>query len=138
MNCNGLRTCVLTALLAVPLMANAAAAQDFSGRWDTNMGALRMDQGGDHVSGSYEMKGGRVEGHVDNNTLRGIWTQDVADHCCFEERMGTHYWGHFRFHLTEDGGRFFGHWSYCEDERGSGGDWNGTRRWHHHRFRDRF
>jgi len=134
-----LRHLLFAGFFVLPLLAatSALAQEDYSGRWDTNMGAMRMQQGGDHVSGNYEMKGGRVEGHVDGNTLRGIWTQDHADHRCFEERMGTLYWGRFQLHLSREGDEFFGHWSYCDDERGTGGNWTGQRR-HPRRYRERF
>lgn len=130
------RKSLFAAVLGTALFGAAGAAlaqDDFSGRWDTNMGSMFIQQGIDHVSGRYEMKGGRIEGDVNRNTLTGIWTQDNADHRCFETRMGSHYWGRFRLHLNHDGDRFSGRWSYCDDEPGTGGNWTGER--HHRRTR---
>jgi len=134
-----LRYSLLVGCVALLAATSAARAQedDFSGRWDTNMGEMRMQQAGDHIVGSYELKGGRVEGHVDGNTLRGIWTQYSADHRCLEPRMGSDYWGRFQLHLNRDGDAFYGHWSYCDNERGTGGNWTGQRR-HLRRYPGRF
>jgi hypothetical protein len=132
---HAIRGWLVAGALAAPLLAAATAAQaddEFAGDWRTNMGAMRLDQDGDRVNGTYEMKGGRVRGHVEDNSLTGIWTQDAADHRCFEERMGSRYWGRFRLTLNDDGDSFSGRWSYCDDAFGSGGDWTGERHRHHH------
>jgi hypothetical protein len=117
--------------LAAPLVAFSPAAlaqADFSGGWRTNQGAMRLTQDGDRVTGDYELKDGRVEGHVEGDRLSGVWTQSSADHRCFEERMGSAYWGRFWLRLNRDADHFDGRWSYCDDERSSGGDWTGDRR----------
>jgi hypothetical protein len=116
--------------LAAPLAAASTAAwaqADFSGKWRTNQGAMRIDQDGERVTGEYELKDGQVRGHVHGDTLTGTWAQSSANHRCFEARMGTYYWGRFWMRMSPDGDSFRGRWSYCEDEPGSGGDWTGGR-----------
>jgi hypothetical protein len=88
---------------------------------------MRIEQSGGHARGDYEMKDGRVRGDVDGDAFSGTWSQSSAGHRCFEERMGSMYWGRFKLHLGEDGEHFHGRWSYCNDEPGTGGEWTGTR-----------
>lgn len=122
----------IAALIGVTGVALAQTG-NFSGTWDTNMGRMRIEQYAGRASGEYEMKDGHVRGHIDGRTFEGIWTQARADRRCFEERMGSEYWGRFRLHLSRDGDRLHGSWSYCNDEPGSGGDWHGERiTWHPH------
>jgi hypothetical protein len=121
--------------LAAPLLAFAPAAQaqdDFSGSWRSNVADhMHMHQDGDRVTGDFSFRDGQITGHVRDGVLEGIWTQSTSDRRCDESRMGTHYWGHFFLNLSDDGEKFQGRWSYCEDDRGTGGEWHGERR--HHR-----
>jgi hypothetical protein len=132
------RAALVASAMAFPLFASAAQAEEnYAGAWRTNNGDMRLDQDGDRVTGSYDLKGGRVRGHVDGESLSGIWAQDTADRRCRETRMGTHYWGHFRFDLNDEADHFDGSWSYCDESFGSGGTWSGDRRHHHHHHDDR-
>ncbi|MDR3525638.1 MAG: hypothetical protein P4L57_00045 [Rhizomicrobium sp.] len=128
---------LIVACAACALLSTPALAQHFGGRWDTNQGVLRIDQDAYHVRGDYDFKGGRIVGEVEDNTLSGIWAQNYSDRRCFEERLGSHFWGRYRLHLAHDDEEFHGHWSYCDEGPRSGGDWDGKRLhrepWEHHR-----
>ena len=112
-------------------LATAASAQ-FEGFWDTNQGAMRIAQDGDRAHGDYDLKGGRIHGDIDGDGLSGIWAQDWSNRRCYEERMGSFYWGRFRLHISDNDEYFHGRWSYCDQESGSGGEWTGHRVHHHH------
>lgn len=130
MNRLSLRNVALGAAVAGSLLAvatSASAQMDFSGLWHTNQGDMRIDQDGASVTGQYELKDGRVRGRVDGDTLSGIWAQSSAEHRCFEERMGTLYWGQFWLRQSPDGTALQGRWSYCNDDPSTGGDWTGGR-----------
>ena len=98
----------------------------FAGDWSTSEGDMTVDQHEDRISGGYAKRGGRVRGEAHGDHAEGIWAQDVADQSCDEERMGTHYWGRFEWHLSEDGQRFYGRYSYCDADPNV--PWNGARR----------
>jgi hypothetical protein len=86
----------------------------FAGVWETNFSKMTLSQQGNHVSGSYEHMGGRIEGTVTNGVLKGTWTQNGG-------------WaGAFVFKLASGGASFSGTWGYKE-ENSSGGEWKGKR-----------
>ena len=122
-------TATLLAAALSGVAAPAFAQDDFGGRWSsTTFGAMRLHQEDDGgVRGEYDFHGGRLRGHVDDRTLSGVWTQDSAGEPCEEEKMGTHYWGHFEFRINRDGDAFHGWWSYCDSDTHQG-DWDGRRR----------
>ena len=91
----------------------AAAVPSWAGGWASNFGAMRLSQQGSRVTGSYDYKGGQIDGQISGNTLRGRWTQDNAS-------------GHFVFHLSGDGRRFDGSWGRGGADS-DGGAWQGTR-----------
>jgi len=126
-----LRKLLCAGALSLPLFAAGAWAQNFAGEWETNMGAMHLEQDGDQVRGDYDMKDGRLHGEIRDGGLSGIWVQSSSARRCYEERMGSNYWGRFRLHLSDDERYFHGRWSYCDGDPGSGGEWNGKR--HHHR-----
>lgn len=136
MGTHALHQWIFVGALTLPLLASSSAARaegDFSGSWQTNNGDMRIEQSGDHASGHYDTKDGRVQGHVDGDRFDGIWAQSHADRVCHGEKMGSPFWGRFSFRLNEDGDRFRGRWSYCDDALGSGGEWTGERH-RHYRF----
>lgn len=124
--------------LSLGVSAGPAQADDYGGRWSTNQGDLRIHQEGDQAYGEYTIFRGRLEGEVEGDRLYGIWWQTSANQRCVDERHGTHFWGRFRFHLSEDGDAFRGRWSYCDAEPGDegGGDWTGVREHRHDEDRE--
>jgi hypothetical protein len=119
----------------------AYADMGFSGSWHMTSGnfasqgdEVRIWQDGDHLRGEYPLKDGRLAGHVDGDRFEGIWVQSSSNRECYEERMGSRYWGRFYLVLSEDAEHFQGRWSYCDDAHGSAGAWYGRR--HHHHFHD--
>lgn len=113
---------VATALAASP----AVAQEDFSGRWSSStFGSLHLHQDYDRLEGRYDFRSGRVRGHVEGREAHGTWVQDNSARRCFDERMGTHYWGRFEWRLSRDGERFHGRWGYCNEEPNQ--DWRGER-----------
>ena len=91
----------------------AVALPSWTGVWTSNFGAMRLSQQAGRVTGSYDYKGGRIDGELSGNTLRGRWMQDNAS-------------GHFVFHLSADGSRFDGSWGRGAADS-DGGPWRGTR-----------
>ncbi len=92
----------------------------FAGLWDTDFGKLELLVQGTHVTGIYGSSGGRVDGIVGGNVLRGTWRQNAAGG--FGMSAGT-----FTLALSIDGRSFTGHWTYGDDFAPGGGSWNGMR-----------
>ena len=113
---------------ALALVLSAPAFAQFDGEWQTNFGRMHLQQQGSHVQGDYEKNVGRLDADADGHDLSGIWAQDDSDHRCREKRMDTHYWGHFKLHLDDNGKVFHGYRSTCDDgAAASGGYWTGSR-----------
>lgn len=97
--------------LAALLGAGIAAAQDWTGTWDsrwrTGGARLALVQQGDRVTGSYTPYDGRIEARADGLALRGEWIEG--------ERRGT-----FEFAQSRDGASFAGRFD-------SGEWWTGRR-----------
>lgn len=116
------------AAAAVLFCASAAAFPSFTGVWESNFGRMHLEQQGDRVQGDYEHNAGHVDGSVDERTLEGLWVQADGEHRCREKRMDTHYWGHFRLVIDENGKVFHGYRASCDEALGTGGEWRGWRR----------
>jgi hypothetical protein len=91
----------------------------WAGTWQTRLRYLssaidemQLSQTGNHVSGTYNYKGGVVDGTSNGNILSGTWTQTSGD-------------GVFHLSLSSDGKSFSGNWSASN---GSSGTWTGTRK----------
>lgn len=91
----------------------ATAGDAWSGAWSTNFGAMTLARSGRQVTGRYDYRGGRIEGLLDGQVLRGTWIQDNAR-------------GHFVFHLSPDGRSFQGRWGRGAADS-DGGEWRGSR-----------
>ncbi|HUO97559.1 MAG TPA: hypothetical protein VMU01_02770 [Rhizomicrobium sp.] len=117
---------LLSGAVAALVLCAPAFAQ-FAGTWDSNRGRMHLEQQGAQVRGDYERNGGHLEGDVDGRTLTGIWVQEDSERRCSEKRMDTHYWGHFRITLDENGKVFHGYRSLCDGDPASGGQWIGGR-----------
>ena len=106
-------TAIQHAILAVfmALLALPAAAQDWSGRWQTMFreGQVVMDltQTGDRVQGTYRPGDGRIEGTVNGTRLDGRWIEANAS-------------GALLFVMSRDGQTFTGRYD-------TGEYWNGFR-----------
>lgn len=72
---------------------------------------MQLSQTGDHVNGTYNFKGGVVDGTVRGNILSGTWTQTNSN-------------GVFSFSWSSDGKSFSGTWTGTD---GSTGPWTGQR-----------
>lgn len=92
------------------LFSSPASAADFSGEWSSNQGKMLLRQSGDHVTGTYAGKSGKIDGTVTGNKLAGTyqWTNKPGT---FELNMGT------------DGNTFHGSWHRSSAH----GTWTGTR-----------
>ena len=100
----------------------------FEGRWSTKTsGEMRLKQNGAHISGTYALNNGRIEGEVDGKRLTGLWAQSNSGRRCNTQQLGSFYWGRFSFQLNGDGEGWSGPWSYCDEANGSGGTWEATR-----------
>jgi hypothetical protein len=97
---------------AQPTIKPKPTPLSFAGTWDTTYYEMRLSQIGDHVSGTYDYRGGVIDGTVSGNILSGTWTQ-------------TNNRGVFRFSLSSDGNGFTGTWT---DSNDSGGPWIGERK----------
>jgi hypothetical protein len=97
-----------------PKDAGKAAPENpnWSGSWSSDFGRMSLQQSGSRVTGSYDFKGGRLEGTVAGNVLRGRWTQ-------------TNDSGSFEFEMSADGRSFSGRWGYGDSL--TRGKWNGSR-----------
>lgn len=126
-------------LLAIPAVGQdggpppPSAGGPWSGPWETNQGPMQIDQDGDRARGDYQLSDGRLHGDVDGNEFRGTWAQSTSQRRCYEERMGTLYWGRFTLRLSDDGRYFHGRWWYCDGDPGNGGEWTGHRPHRRHR-----
>ncbi|PHP68044.1 hypothetical protein CSC94_05100 [Zhengella mangrovi] len=102
--------CFLLPLL-LAFSARAADAGNWAGTWETfwreGAAVVMLKQDGDTVTGTYEPGGGRIEGRVEGDLLRGRWIVDDAS-------------GQFVFALSGDGQTFTGRFD-------SGEYWNGRR-----------
>jgi len=110
----------------------SAQEQGWFGPWDSTRGMMHVEQDGDEVRGDYEKMDGRFRGHIEDGGLSGIWAQSSSRQRCYEERLGSAYWGRFRLILSDDDRYFHGRWSYCGTESGNGEEWTGKRPRHHH------
>lgn len=90
----------------------ALASTGWAGGWSSDFGRMSLQQSGSRVSGSYDFKGGRLEGILQGGTLSGTWKQTNGS-------------GRFEFRLSADGRSFSGRWGYGQTL--SGGSWNGRR-----------
>jgi len=132
-----LRRWIVVGALTAPLLvfstgARAQEDEGYSGSWKTNFGVMHLEQDGDHVRGDYEFKDGRIRGEVNGAGFSGIWTQSTSARRCRDDRMGSEYWGRVQWRINDQGDRFFGRWSYCNEDPGSAGEWHGERRHHRH------
>lgn len=91
----------------------AAAGDAWTGAWSTNFGAMTLARSGQQVTGRYDYRGGRIEGQLQGQVLRGTWVQDNAR-------------GHFVFRLSPDGRSFEGRWGRGAADS-DGGEWKGAR-----------
>ncbi len=89
-----------------------ASAGSWGGAWSSNFGRMSLQQSGGKVTGTYDYKGGRLEGAVAGNVLQGRWTQTNGS-------------GRFELRLGADGASFSGRWG--NGETLNGGFWNGRR-----------
>lgn len=73
----------LALLLALPPSgaggsARAPEGEDWQGLWSTSgiHGQIRLDQDGDHVTGKYPGRKGKLKGSADGNSLEGTYDCD--------------------------------------------------------------
>ncbi|MDQ2092442.1 mechanosensitive ion channel family protein [Marimonas arenosa] len=109
-----LSRCLLLACLFAAMTVSAVLAQsspDWSGRWDTfwrdGAAVVQLQQEGRSVLGTYEPGGGRIEGQIEGQVLRGRWFEDEVS-------------GQLIFAISDDGESFTGRFD-------TGEWWNGRR-----------
>ena len=112
---------------ALALLLSAPASAQFAGTWETNLGLMRLEQDGNRVHGDYDHNAGQLDADVDQHDLTGMWVQNDSEHRCRDKHMDSHYWGHFKLHLDDNGKVFHGYRSLCDGEPASGGEWRGWR-----------
>ena len=101
------------------------AARPMAGVWSSNQGPMRVSQDGDHVTGTYDLNNGRIDGTLAQGRFTGDWMQTSSGQECPTEHAGTRYWGRAVFTPSADGRTFTGQWSYCDGVLD--GDWTGER-----------
>jgi len=72
-------------------------SDNFSGIWDTDRGILIMKAEGNHITGNYEDKDGKIEGIIslDGKTVEGVWSQKPT----YKPPKDS---GIFIFHFSDD------------------------------------
>ena len=86
----------------------------WTGKWESaEWGTMDLTQTGNSVTGIYSWDEGRIDGTVDGNVLRGIWSE-APSYTPPDDA------GDFEFTLSSDGNSFTGNWRY-----GSSGEWEG-------------
>lgn len=100
---------------------NAQELSDVSGEytpstWGTT---LTLTQTGKTVNGTYDYKGGHLNGTLDGDTLRGFWYEDDLTP---PNNMGT-----FEFEFSQDGSGFTGKYTLGYSGEWEKTAWNGTR-----------
>lgn len=103
------RNIISTLIVLVWALASPVLAQTFSGSWDTNMGAMQLQQSGSSLSGTYS-GAGQVTGTVNGTYAQGTYVNGA-------------YHGDFEFTLSADGNSFSGRWW----RPGRESPWTGTR-----------
>jgi alkaline phosphatase D len=88
----------------------------FSGTWFSDFARLTMEQEGAEVTGTYEHKGGRMQGTLSGGVLRGTWT---------EPEHGKQ--GSFEFTLADGHNNFHGVWRYQGEAHWRPEPWSGVR-----------
>lgn len=101
---------ILTALCSLSLSAGAQSSGT-TGVFTTDFNDMVFSWEGNKITGTYEYRGGRIEGTLSGHTLTGRWTQDNGK-------------GRLVFEFNDDFTAFTGKWSYNDAEPTSSG-WNG-------------
>ena len=86
----------------------------FDGHWDSNWGAMDLEQDGQSVRGSYKYENGKIRGEIEGDILTFQW------------RQANNQTGRGWMQLSQDGTTIKGRWGYGEDEE-NGGEWKATR-----------
>jgi hypothetical protein len=86
-----------------PTKQGGRSAASWTGRWNTNFGAMRLLQSGRQVTGTYATCGGTasIGGRVNGSNFDGTWSQRCNSRS-----------GRLHFSLATDGRSFRGTWSY--------------------------
>ena len=95
-------------------------ACDWTGTWSTNWGEMRLVQDGGVVRGDYDWDQGQIDGTLDGEVLRGMWTEVPS-------RQPPRDAGDLEFTMAEDCQSFTGRWRYGSSE-GWRQRWDGERR----------
>ncbi len=106
---------------AIAVTVQAAAAQTWTGGWDTSWGTMELIQSADStVTGTYTWDQGRINGRVKGNMLIGTWSEAPT----YAPPSDA---GDIEFTMSDDGTTFSGCWRY--DSTGDMRcDWTGTRK----------
>ena len=91
-----------------------------SGTWKTSFGLMTLMQDGSRVTGSYPHDGGKIEGTLEGNVLRGNWSESPS----YKPPKDA---GNLEFTFSEDGRKFAGKWRYGFDKQTWDGNWTGTK-----------
>jgi len=111
--------------------------------WKTDYGPVEIAAISETVAGRYPQLGGvLVMRRPGPDRYEGVWIQKESERPCSgppdltdtpHELLAmsgvaadSRHWGRVRFDLDGQSGRVAGAWSYCSDEIGTGGAWNGT------------
>ena len=97
-----------------------------SGAWSTSSGDMHLQEDGVSVSGTFNFKGGQIQGTLNGDVMTGIWVQQSSDHACAVPQMGSSYWGQIRWTFDRNRRVFTGTWGYCVD-RLMNQSWTGHR-----------
>ncbi|GET34592.1 hypothetical protein PbJCM13498_34550 [Prolixibacter bellariivorans] len=92
--------------------SSAQFPKSVAGVYKSDFNELTLYVNGNHVTGTYKFKGGKVDGTLSGHTLTGTWSQSNGK-------------GKLIFVFNNDFSAFTGKWGYNNDT--PSGKWNGTK-----------
>ena len=95
-------------------LKNLKKVENLSGLWKTSFADLSLLQTGNNVTGTYNYKGGKLEGTITGNRLDYSWSQDNG-------KKGKGF-----FIISEDWQTITGKYGY-DNSTTSGGKWSGKK-----------
>ncbi|MCX6139749.1 MAG: FG-GAP-like repeat-containing protein [Candidatus Kapabacteria bacterium] len=92
----------------------------WAGTWNTNWGAMNLQQVADSVWGTYTYDAGKINGKVVGDKLIGQWSE-------YPSYAPSHDAGDITFTMAANCKTFAGNWRYGIGGTGWSGDWTGER-----------
>ena len=99
---------------------NLIVGASLSGNWDTTFGPMALIQTGNKISATYTTKNGKIEGMIDGNIIKGVWSQAPSYKPPNEA-------GDFMFVVSADRNSFAGKYRFGFGGTEWTGNWTGTK-----------